>query len=189
MKQINLKAGGIRENRSSGGSLSLFLGVFILLLGVCSYALVHYWLVGTKSKITETKNLIDQKNLQMNNKKYAQLFFFEDRLLDIKNMLTIRPSQVVNLETIASKTIPETLYSDIGCEVDEQGNSLFTGKITVNDLDMLAKQSKSYQTGENFSNVYPSSGSLDEQGKISSGISYEISNKSAEETTVPPVSD
>lgn len=177
---MNLKASNVVRSNSPSSSISLILGVVILLASVVSYALVHMNLTKVEDKIKQTQEFISQKKTQMNNKKYAELFVFEEKLLDIKNRLDIRSSQMTNLELVASKTLPETLYDNISCKVDETGVSAYTAKLTVNDVDMLARQTKSYQSGENFAKVSPSSSSLNEEGKIAADFSYEIIKKEDE---------
>lgn len=177
MKQINLKANNVARNSSPSSSLSLFLGVAILFISVAAYAFVHYQLSSVKNEIENTENLISRKKSQMNNKKYTELYLFEDKLLDLKNKMSVRSSQLTNLDSIAQKTLPETVFSSIGCKIDESGTSTYAAKLAVNDMDMLARQAKSYQTGENFANVNPLSSSLDEQGKIAADFTFEVVNK------------
>lgn len=177
MKQINLKASNVARSSSSNSSVSLFLGLVILFASIVSYALVHYNLTSVKNKIEETEALIARKKTQMKNDKYTELFMFEDKLLDIKGKLALRGSQMTNLELIALKTLPETIYGSISCKVDETGTSAYAAKLSVNDMDMLSRQAKSYQSGENFAKVSPVSSSLNEQGKIAADFTFDIINQ------------
>lgn len=177
MAQINLKADNAisQDQKNTTSIFSLVLGIFFILLSVGAYGAANYFVKETDRKIENIEAEKTQLNVSFGDEKYKDMYFFEDRLQDLKTKLATDSKKSKVLDEIAKATLAETTYQTIKI-LDEAGSVSVEASFTSKNYDKIAKQIKAFNLIPKITSVVPEdvrkeSGSDDLLSKVTLRIS------------------
>ena len=180
MRQINLKANDSfaqRDNSSSKGTMSLFIGIFILFVTASIYGFLLYENKKLDSDIASVKAKMEEQTNKLKGRQYKELYDFQGRLLDMASKMSGYVKQSDNLEAISRATLPRTEFKALN-ETVEGKKSRFEASFLVPDQDYLSEQIESFKGINGISNVALSSSSQEEIGVVGS-IAFELEKKTS----------
>jgi hypothetical protein len=147
VRKINLKSKtvvDIEAKRKHSSRVSMLGGLMVLLLTLLVYGGVFYLKNQQVNQIKKVKqNITALKTSLDSDKNLKELYDFQGRLIDLKNIISKKIRQGDVLNKVASKTLTTAKVKEVKISVSA-GVSTVAVKTNLNDLGAIAKQLELY---------------------------------------------
>jgi len=178
MKKINLKSSELiskRKHTESESNTSLLLGVLIILISLGAYGAVMFLNSSAKGEIGKVNDDIEILKKKMDSDETQEVYDFQDRLFEIEELLGTKIMNSENLEQISLYTLPETRFTSLTAEVNEDGFLGIIAEVVNPDHYSLSQQLEAYSMMERAEDVMLDQSEQGEEG-IESKIEFTIRN-------------
>lgn len=186
MNQINLKAETIKSSnrkftQSVGGTTSILIGAVILLSSIGVYAGVYFYHGKVKAEVDEKTSNLTARQIRLSSTDFNDLFFFQDRLTELKGRINNRADYDKTINLIAKNTMQEVYYDKVGLNVVANGAMDVEISIQTPNIDILNKQLKALSLIDGVKDFSPTGigRPSTENGNVGTSVRFRL-------VTVPP---
>jgi len=178
VKKINLKS-----SKSTNKSIrvrpktSLLIGIAVFTVTMIVFGVIFFLDWTTKSKITKAKDEIATLEGTINKKDYQELYDFQARLLDLKELLNDKLDQNTILTKLAQGTREKTTFERVSVKNKGEHEVELKAEIVTPNYDELSKQIESFSQTSGVTNVFLNSSQITDEGGLSARLSLSISLK------------
>ncbi|MDA3815042.1 MAG: hypothetical protein PF549_01595 [Patescibacteria group bacterium] len=168
MKQINLKSDSDAPGRKTTLSLSLVIGLSLLIITGLVFGGLFLYQLQIEKKIAIAQDEIDNKEENINENEFGEIYDLQGRIIDIQKYSAESNNQTEVLNVISARTFNETFFESLDLNQSSPDSSLVSGTIIVKDATQLANQLNAYKQSDQIENLKLESSSLEERGTVAS---------------------
>ena len=178
MRQINLKSDHGVSERKTRISLSLVIGLLLLIISGLVWGGLFLYEMQLEKNISIANNEIKQREQDVDGQKFREIYDFQGRIVDLKKYFSDSNSQREILDIISSRTFGDTVFNDLSIEQSSPSSSVVKASIMLKDAKKLASQLNAYKQSEQIVNLKLENSSLEEEG-VSASLVFTVNNKSS----------
>ncbi len=168
MRQINLKSDNGNIKKRKNISLSLILGLLLLVVaGAISGGLFLYEMQLEK-RVTLVADEISKKEQDIDSQKFKEVYDLQGRIIDIDKYLSEANNQTEFLGVVSSRTFGNTIFKSIDLSQSSPASSVVEAIILVSNFDDLASQLNAYKQSDQIEDLKLNSSSLEDNGLLAS---------------------
>lgn len=171
MKQINLKTNSEKIERKTKISLSLVLGLLLLIITGAIVGGLFLYDSQLKKRISLIEDDIDVREKEIDEQGFREIYDLQGRIIDIEKYSSEASNKKECLNLIASRTFGDTVFEDIKLSEKSSSSSSVEADILVANNDKLTSQLNAYEQSDNIENLRLNNSSLEERG-ITASISF-----------------